>query len=851
MLELQTIRINQQSLRKEIRTHHCTGGSGLLFSWSVASDRGDNRQASCRVVVTHGGKALWDSGVVNGSEQSAYCSTEGFPRGVKLEVGIHVEDAYGEKSAVKRDYFYLCDTNWEAGWIGMPGYDKDDTYVIYLRKEFQVGKPVESARLYVCGIGYQKAYLDGAELDDYTLDPAVTEYTKDCQYVTHPDLALGKGTHCLGIAVGRGWRDNRILRNVDANPTHRIPYIGEPQATAQLELTYADGTKELLVTDASWQAGRGAYVENDIFNGVTYDARLENAWSACGFKGDGWVAAEAKKAPGGKMVPMMLPPIRSIEERKPISQWTVNGKLLLDFGQNLAGVITLKIPAGMAAGSQIVLRHSEELNEDGDLYTATLRSAKATDTYICSGKEGEDTWFKPMFTYHGFRYASVEGLGNFINPDTIIALSLRNDLDNDSFFRCGSALVNQIHDNCVETERGNTHGLLTDCPQRDERMGWMNDATVRFEAFPYRFETAPIFRKIARDLRNEQSEQGGITCTAPLVFGQNPADPVCSSFLITGKQCWLFNKDIDMLRENYEGFKGWADCLLLHHSDDGIVNYSYYGDWASPAYACAEPEGARSGVTPGIFMSTGYSYYNLRTVSEFATILGKDDDAEEYAEKAEYVRKAIMDKWYNAETKKFSTGSQACQTFMLWLGLFPSKEDAAIAAKGLRDELRLNNFRFTTGNLCTRYLFEVLCDYGYVEDAWTLITKEDYPSFGYMIQQEATTIWERFELKKNAGMNSHNHPMYGAVYYWFYAYLAGVKPLEAGCDKVRIAPVIPSKLMSVHCQVETIKGNVMVRWFKRYEKMHLLVSIPFGMTAQVEWGGSTYEVASGFHTFEY
>ena len=843
MLEITSLRVNHQLLGDELRTHFCTAKS-LSFSWSAQSSRDDDKQASCRVQVSDESSLLWDRGMVETDEQLLHYAGAELPQGRRLFLHVQIASIHGETSDVASDFFFVADTKWTAPWIGMQS--PDATKALYFRREVKLDKPIKHAELYVCGIGYQKVYLNGEALDACTLDPAVTQYAKECQYVMYPELEQKLTGHdCIGVIVGRGWRDNAIIKRVEANQ-RKLEFAGQSQMTAMLKITHADGTTQTIVSDDSWQAGYGAWTENDIFNGATYDARLEAPWSCVGYSGFGH--AVVKEALGCKLTPMVLPPILPAEEYAIVSQWSLGGKCYMDFGQNLAGVIRLRIPKGLAAGTVITLTHSEELNENGELYTATLRSAKAADCYIVSGQETDDTWFMPIFTYHGFRYACVEGLGGAIDPKDIRAVSLRNNLDKSSFFTCGSALVTKIHDNCVATERANTHGLLTDCPQRDERMGWMNDATVRFEAFPYRFESDAIFRKIARDLRNDQGDDGAITCTAPFVFGTRPADPVCSSFLITGMQNYLYYNDIDMLKECFESWKGWADCLLAH-SDDGIVNYSNYGDWAAPAYACDTPEGARSGVTPGIFMSTGYSYFNCRMVSQFATILGYAKEAQEYAEKAEFVKNAMLSKWYHPETKTFATGSHACQIFPLWLGIFP-EADAADAARNLRDDLRQRDYKFTTGNLCTRYLFEVLSMYGFIDDAWALITKEEYPSFGYMIQQEATTIWERFELKKSAGMNSHSHPMYGAVYHWFYAYLAGIKPIAPGCGKVRVAPYFPSKLMSVHCVVDTVKGPLMVRWFKRYDKLHLLLNVPFGMTAEVHFNGLVTEVGSGFHAFE-
>ena len=278
------------------------------------------------------------------------------------------------------------------------------------------------------------------------------------------------------------------------------------------------------------------------------------------------------------------------------------------------------------------------------------------------------------------------------------------------------------------------------------------------------------------------------------------------------------------------------------------MNYSYYGDWAAPAYACEGEDGAISSVTPGILMSTGYSYYNCVLLRKFAELLGKDGDSLRYAELADQIREAFLQKWFDPESGRVASGSQACQVFSLWLGLVPEPHVAKAVDVLVRD-LAANQYRITTGNLCTRYLFDVLTEYGHIDDAWELITREEYPSIGYMIQNEATTIWERFELKKNPGMNSHNHPMYGAVDYWFYAYLCGIRPDAPGWKEFTVKPYFPSKLLSAHAQVETPLGPITVKWLKQYGKTQLYVSVPFGATARVDFDGKIQTVPCGFHHF--
>ena len=317
---------------------------------------------------------------------------------------------------------------------------------------------------------------------------------------------------------------------------------------------------------------------------------------------------------------------------------------------------------------------------------------------------------------------------------------------------------------------------------------------------------------------------------------------------MAGLEAYLHTGNRDILAEAFDHYAAWENCLLAN-SDDYIVNYGHYGDWAGPVYACVPNsigDGAASSVTPVEFMSTGYSYYNCHLLAMFANALQRGEDAVHWKNMAEKVKDAFLQKWYDPGTGKMCTGSEACQAFALWLGIIPQK-DAAKAAKWIHDDLIAKDYRFTTGNLCTRYMMDVLSRYGYLEDVWTLLTKQTYPSYGFMLQQEATTIWERFELKKDPGMNSHNHPMYAAVDQWFYSWLCGIRPTRPGYDEFVVEPVFPENLMSAQAVVDTVKGQVAVRWMKRFGALHLHITVPFGSRAKIIFGGKTTEVGSGFH----
>ncbi|MBR3929236.1 MAG: family 78 glycoside hydrolase catalytic domain [Clostridia bacterium] len=831
--------VNRKLLKGDARTRTVEGGA-IVISWG-AKDAPGAFQTEYRLTLSCEGKILFDSGCVISQKQEAPISGEGLPEGKRIDVSLIMKDDLGNESAEARTYFYIGSTEWKAGWITMG--DAPDGATLCLRREFLIDKPVKDARMYAAGLGYQEVSLNGVKIGDAYLDPAHTDYTKTVEYVFFPEMekALCAGANVISVRVGGGWRDNFAGIIKDLNIPVR--FFGKRQLSLMLYIEYEDGETEEIFTDEAWQAGVGASVRSNLFDGEIYDSNCETAgWDKPGF--EGFAPAMLTDAPGGKMRVMTLAPIKKMGVYKPLSiSKPQSGVSIVDFGQNLSGVIRMKLE-NLKKNQKIRIVHAEELNEDGLLYTPPLRKAECSDVYIASGDERDVSIWQPEFTYHGFRYVSVEGYD--VDYDNIEAVLLHTDLESDSFFVSGNAHLNALQKQILMTERDNMHSILTDCPQRDERMGWMNDATVRFEETPYNFNCAGMFRKIVRDIMDAQSEDGAITCTAPFVFGARPADPVCSSFLVAGMQSYLHFADLETIREAYPAYCAWENYLLSRSKDD-IVDYSYYGDWAGPGYACeGGEEGAKSSVTPGEFMSTGYSYFNLKTLSQMAKLLGLDEEAKKHLETAERVKNAMLQKWYDAENAIMATGSMACQAFSLWLGVIP-ENDAPRAAKKMRDDLVNANYAFTTGNLCSRYLLDMLAEYGYIGDAYVLLTKEDYPSFGFMRQHEATTVWERFELKKDPGMNSHNHPMYGAAGSFLYKYIAGVYPTDGGYEHFTVKPFMPEKLLSCQAGVDTRFGRIGVRWTKRYGEAHLYVDVPFGCTCCAEFMGETKTWTHGTH----
>lgn len=816
------------------RQAHLTGEARPVISWAARSNRPGDKQAAYRISAGE-----WDSGWIYSAVNSARLPEGALKRGAKTEIRLSVRSLQGDVSPEYTDWICDARTDWDAKWIAAAQIQRNRP--MYLRRRFCAPENVRAARLYACGLGYHELRVNGVPVDGARLDPAHVDYSKRVQYVMFPDIAamLHGGENEICAIVAPGWRDNTGMHQHAGGENQHFSFEGPLEFSAILEIETCDGDLIRILTDKSWQAGAGAVTYANIFNGETYDANVDASFAP----------AIEVDAPGGRLEPMLIPPVTEHALRTPVAFWSDGpDSVIFDFGQNIAGVVRVLLPWNLQKGQKLTLTHTEELAEDGRLFRDTLRVARQEDTYIASGDRRDlETW-QSRFTYHGFRYARLAGVSPEFDPHSVRAVELRTDVDSGSYFVCGSALITKIHNICVATERANIHSILTDCPQRNERLGWMNDATVRFEETPYNFDVGALFPKVVRDMMDSQSDDGAITCTAPYVWGNRPADPVCSSFLVAGYEAAMHTGNLDIVREAYPAYCAWENCLLKH-SDGYIVNYSYYGDWAGPADCCVPGNGvdpgAESAVTPGIFMSTGYSYFNCRLLARFAGWLNMPCERKKWLDTAERVKAAMLGRWYDPLTASFATGSQACLAFALWLGIAP--EPARTAAR-LQNAVEQAGWRLTTGNLCSRYIMDALTENGYLETAWHLMTREEYPSIGYMIQQEATTVWERFELMKAPGMNSHNHPMYGAVDRWMYAHLAGIKCTGLGWRRFSVKPYMPEKLMSAQASVDTPLGEISLRWTKRYGGKHLQLNVPFGAEAEIDFCGIKKTVGSGFHT---
>ena len=799
------------------------------LSWRLESGTRATKQTAYRIIVSTSLDQLnsnmgdvWDTEKVQSSKSAGilYGGQELESRKRywwKVQVwdnhassGSWSEPAFFEMGLLKQD-------DWKSGWIahvaGMPGR------TLYFKGIFTPQKPVQQARAYISGLGFYELYINGQKVGDHLLDPAQSTYSKRVYYVAY-DVGsyFSEKVNGIVIQVAPGW-------------------MGTPRLRAQIEVIYEDGSMEILNSHRFRALTAGPNMYSSIFDGEIYDARIDDThifkpeMPSRGLMDRTWAFAHNTDDPVGKMEAQKIEPIKIVETITPVSVTEpAPGVYVFDAGRNLAGWAALRVQG--KEGTEVTLRFAETLYENGFINQENLRNAKAEDTYILNGK-GIET-YEPAFTYHGFRYVQVEGLPQPPTEGDIIVKEVRSAVNQTGTFKCSNPLLNDIHQMVVHTEAANLHSVPTDCPQRDERMGWLNDMTVRIEQAIYNFDMSRFYPKFMNDIKDTQDVNGAITCTAPFRFGSRPADPVSASYLLLALKCYEFYGNKQMIVDHFDGMKAWVD-YLHSRTDNGIVNYSYYGDWCPPSELLMYTNG--SGVsrdTPGKMISTGYLYYCMRILSDMAKIIGRDADADRYEKLAVEIYAAFNREYWNEQTGGYGSNNQACNSFALYMGLADEKKSSRVLAN-LVEDVKKHDYHLTTGNLCTKYLLEILTEQGHPEAAYKIATQTTYPGWGYMLSMGATTLWERWEYETGGAMNSHNHPMMGSVGSWFYRYVLGITTdlQHPAFEQFQIRPVIFDDLTFAEGGLETEKGPIKVAWKKSGKTLNLDVTIPANATAVV------------------
>jgi alpha-L-rhamnosidase len=796
------------------------------FSWVLGSTERGQVQTAYQILVAADEITLWDSGKVASAEQAAVYAGHPFASRQGASWQVRVWDAGGLPGSFSESCWFrlglLQPVDWQAEWIGYPA--DWNGQALYFRREFSLDKPLRSAWVYVAGLGYYELHLNGEKVGDHVLDPGNTDYGKRVLYTTYNLRPfLRTGANVFGVILGNGW-------------------YGIPKLLLQAEFEYEDGTFLRVctghaTTGASWMVGTGPILENSLYGGETYDARLEwPGWDSHLITETApWGWAVVTDGPGGKLVSQRVEPIRVTETIQPrLDTQPRPGVHVFDLGQNIAGWARLRVKG--ERGDRVTLRYAESLyaagshNIAGTVNQENLRRARATDVYILKGGD-EEVW-ESHFTYHGFRYVQVEGA---IEPK-IVGRVVRSDTSPNGTFECSNDFLNQIHKMVWWTEYTNQHSIPTDCPQRDERLGWLNDMAARTEQMLYNFDVSRFLPKWLDDIQDTQSPDGAITDTAPYRWGNRPADPVSVCYLLIPWLLYLHYGDTRTLADHYDSNKAWVD-YLTRRSENHLLKYSYYGDWAPPLTESAAGtigDSAISSNTSGELMSTGFYYYSTHLLSQMAQVLGKTAEAGIYTDLARSVAEAYNQRFWDKTTGGYGSNNQACNAFSLYLGIVPAEKKTRLL-ENLVADIEAHDDHLTTGNLCTKYLLEVLSDMGRADVAFRLAAQETYPSWGYMLANGATTLWERWEKMTGNGMNSHNHPMLGSVGSWFYKYLGGITidPTYPGFAAFNIRPCAVDGLTYVRTSLKIPLGQIEVAWERQDDIFTLKVTIPTGSQARV------------------
>jgi alpha-L-rhamnosidase len=729
---------------------------------------------------------------------------------------------------------------------------------IYFRKSFTVDKEIESARLYITALGVFEAEINGQRVGDHVMSPGWQSYNYRHAYDTYDvtDL-LQQGQNGIGATVAEGWFSG-VLSFGGGSRNNYGDTIG---LISLLVITLQDGTRIEIPTDATWQANIGPTVASEIYNGETYDSRLEaglQGWSSGAFDASDWLAVKTLPSPKGKLTTPDGPPVKRTEELKPqrIFKSPLN-KTLIDFGQNLAGRLRLSV-AG-PSGTNITLHHAEVL-ENGELALRPLRLAKATDTLILHGN-GTQIW-EPRFTTHGFRYAQVDGWpeeSTPLNGDSITAVVVHSDMERTGWFECSHDLLNKFHHNVLWSMKGNFISIPTDCPQRDERLGWTGDAHMFGPTADYLYGTAGFWRDWHRDVWSEM-QRNGTMHVPPFVptippgsdTGQGTA-AVWGDVAVGGPyNIYQAYGDLEMLEEQYSQARAWID-VGIPREETGLWDRDtfQYGDWLDPKAPADKPGDA---TTATHLVADAYLIRMTELLANISIALGRHDVAETYNQQ----RSNLIDEFRKAWMTNGSMVNQTQTAYALGLDFDLFKiEERATAGETLREIIAANGYLVGTGFAGTPPLGFALAKIDATEDFYRMLLQTKVPSWLYQVVQNATTTWERWDsLLLNGTVNpgemtSFNHYAFGSVADWIHQVIGGLAPAQPGWKKIKIAPVPGGNITSANSRFISPYGEVSAKWQLEGSDFDLEVTVPPNTRAEITlpYGKVTREVGSGHYEF--
>lgn len=826
-----------------------------LLSWNIVSDQQNQLQLAYEIIVDENirdieqqkGK-VWSTGKVISSQSHNVLYTgnplEPFKR-YYWRVRIYDnEDRASDWSTVAWfETAMLKDSDWKGLWIDdgsvKPLRDQDayqnDPMPLF-RKEFKTSKKINSARLYISGLGYFEAYLNGKKVSDNVLDPGWTTYRKQVLYVVHDISSLvTQGNNVVGVMLGNGWWNPLPFKIFGRWDLRDYQQTGRPCLKSEIHIHYDDGSIDIIPTDETWLTAPGPIIKNNVYLGEHYDARLEvKNWNTLATQSVAWRKVSKAAGPDGSMTVQMQPPIKVTRTIRPVSiKEQAKGIYIVDLGQNFAGLVRLKVKG--PAGTTIKVRSGEGIFADG---TINLMTAVATqikkggikggpgapetawqeDNYTLKGK-GVETW-SPRFTFHAIRYLEIQGWPGKPTVNDIEGLRLNADLKSNGSFSCSNEMFNKLHEVIQWTFLSNVFSVQSDCPGR-EKYGYGADLVVSANAFIYNYDMSNFYRKAVRDFANDQQPDGGITELSPFVgiadrgYGGNSGPLGWQlAFPFLQKQLYEFYGDRRIIEQYYSAFQRQLQ-FLESHAVDGLYH------WDISDHEALDPR-------PEAFSASAFYYHHVLLGAEFAGILHRPEDSLRYSKLAQIIKKNIIDRYCVKGTGRFDNATQSAQLFALWYDLSPEKE---LTRKVLMEEFDRHQWHVSSGIFGVKMMFDVLRDLDENEVAYKIANQRDYPGWGYMLNNDATTLWETWGFPETGP--SRNHPMFGSIDEWFYRSLLGINPAAPGFKKILLKPQPAGDLTWAKGEYNSVSGKIVSDWKIENGKFLYRVSIPANTTAAV------------------
>ena len=817
---------------------------------------------------------LWDSSVVP-SNQMLYIPYAGKTlqsRDKAYWKVVTTVTTKGKKAKVESEVksfeiSLLNQDDWQAKWSG---HEFEDDVLVgktrlaarYLRKDFALKNDIKEAWLYVCGMGVYSAYLNGSEVaPEELLKPTLSWYSKRVYFNTYDVTEmLNSGDNAIGIIL-EGGRYTSIRYN-EANPnwdgTNHVFGFGIPRLLLQLEVTYKDGKKETVVSDETWKiTNQGPIRTANEWDGETYDENFDlGDWNKANYDDNAWLQAELVEAPEGELSAQPNPNITVMEKLKPISLFQKGDKWYLDMGQNMVGFIDMKAH-GQQPGDIITLRFAELLTPDSLLYTANLRSSENTDHYIVANNSQLE--WHPMFVYHGFRYVEISGLRETPNLDDFEGWVIYDEMPVTGSFETSNEIINAVYHNAYWGIRGNYRSMPTDCPQRDERLGWTGDRTTGNYGESYIFDNHQLYAKWLSDGDDSQWDNGSLANVIPPYWRGYTDNMTWPGAMVTVTDM-LYTRfgDTEPIRQHYAAWKKW----ILHMKNDymraGLMPRDTYGDWCMPPESLELIHSSDPNrITESTVISTPFYCYLCGKMAKFAEILGFDEDVNFFQQEITTTTIAFNDKYFNRVTGVYANNTVTANILPLWFGMVPKGLENKVLESIVDKTINECGGHVSTGVIGIQQLMRCLTEYGRGDLAFKIASNDTYPSWGYMYRNGATTIWELWNGNTaDPAMNSGNHVMLlGDLILWEYEYLGGIRALEPGYSKIQLKPYPIEGLDFVNCSYNSVSGRIESHWKRAGNHFEWDIVIPANTTAEVclptangyevkTYGSGTYHLTS-------